>query len=176
VTAEEAEPKESPLGRYDVDAHDGLHEVHLLNVPLRLLAASREQHDEVMREFAMIALDENFDSAHTPTRFIELIDILGRRYGAASARPDAEVDAALERGDGTIDLVYHVPEHVTEAARQLDVLMTEADEFCRQQHMLALARPQVLIDFARWYLDEFTRQVAGQQPRPWDGPLELEAG
>jgi len=173
VNAEEVEPKESPLGRYDVDARDGLYEVHLLNVPLRLLAASREHHDEVMREFAMIALDENFDSAHTPARFIELIDILGRRYGAASARPDAEVDAALERGDSTIDLVYHVPEHVTEAAQQVDALMTEADEFCRQQHMLALERPPVLIDFARWYLDEFTRQIAGEPPRPWDGAMEM---
>ena len=67
-----------------------------------------------------------------------------------------------------------MPEHVTEAAQQLDVLMTEADEFCRQQHMLALARPQLLIDFARWYLDEFTRQVTGQPPRAWDGPLELQ--
>jgi hypothetical protein len=175
VTPEEIEPKESPLGRYDVDAHDGLHEVHLLNVPLRLLAASREHHDEVMREFAMLALDENLDSQHTPTRFVELIDILGRRYGTASARPDAEVDAALERGETTIDLVYHVPQHVTEAARQLDALMTEADEFCRNQHMLALARPQPLIDFARWYLDEFARQINGEQPRPWDGPLELPA-
>jgi hypothetical protein len=172
VTPEEVEPKGSPLGRYDVDAHDGLYEVHLLNVPLRILAASREQHDEVMREFAMVALDENFDSSHTPTRFIELIDILGRRYGAASARPDAEVDAALDRGDATIDLVYHVPEHVAEAAQQLDALMTEADEFCRQQHMLTLARTQLHIDFARWYLDEFTRQINGESPRPWDGPLE----
>ena len=173
MSAEEVEPKESPLGRYDVDAHAGLHEVHLRNMPLRLLSASREHHDEVMREFAMLALDESFDSSHTPARFMELVDILGRRYGAAGRRPDAEVDAALERGDVTIDLVYHVPEHVTEAAQQLDALMTEADNFCRQQHMLALARPQVLVDFARWYLDEFTRQVAGQPPQAWDGPLDL---
>src|SRR5947209_16596359 len=173
VTPEEAEPKESPLGRYDVDAHDGLYEVHLLNVPLRLLAASREQHDEVMREFAMIALDENFDSKHTPARFIELIDILGRRYGAASARPDAEVDAALERGDSTIDLIYHVPDHVTDAADQLESLMAEADDFCRQRQMLALERSKLLRDFADWYLEEFKRQIGGQQPRPWDGPLDL---
>ena len=172
MNAEEVEPKASPLGRYDVNAHDGLHTVHLLNVPLRLLAAGREHHDEVMREFAMLALDENIDKQHTPVRLIELIDILGRRYGAASARPDAEIDAALERGDTTIDLVYHVPEHVTDAASQLDSLMAEADEFCRQQHMLALARPQLQIDFARWYLDEFSRQIAGEPPRAWDGPLE----
>src|SRR3954462_10404392 len=165
----EVEPKGSPLGRYDVDAHGGLHEVHLLGVPLRLLAASREHHDEVMREFAMIALDESFDSRQIPSRFIELIATPARRYGAASARPDAEVDAALQRGDNTIDLVYHVPEHVTDAAQQLDGLVNATDEVFRQQHMLTLARPQLLIDFARWYLDEFTRQVAGQPPRAWDG-------
>jgi hypothetical protein len=104
---------------------------------------------------------------------LELVDILGRRYGAASARPDAEVDAALERGDRSLDLMYHVPDHVTEAADQLESLMAEADDFCRQQQMLALARPKILRDFADWYLDEFKRQIGGEPPRPWDGPLDL---
>ena len=172
MTTGEAEPHASPLGRYDVTADTGLFEVRLLNVPLRLLAASREHHDEVMREFAMLALDEGLGSHPVPTRMLELIDILGRRYGAASERPDAEVDAALARGDISIDLVYHVPDHVTEAAAQLEALMAEADEFCRQRQMLALARPPLQVQFARWYLDEFRRQIAGEPPQPWDGPLE----
>jgi len=172
MTTGEVEPHASPLGRYDVEADTGLFEVRLLNVPLRLLAASREHHDEVMREFAMLALDEGLGSHHVPARMLELIDILGRRYGAASERPDAEVDAALARGDISIDLVYHVPDHVTDAAAQLEALMAEADEFCRQQQLLALARPTLQVDFARWYLDEFRRQIAGEPPHPWDGPLE----
>ena len=172
MNADEVEPTASPLGRFDPDVSEGLHEVRLHNMPLRLLAAGREHHDEVMREFAMMALDENVGSDHAPARLMELVDILGRRYGAASARPDAEIDAALERGETTIDVVYHVPDHVADAAGQLESLMREVDEFCRDQQMLALARPPLFVRFAEWYLDEFRRQIAGEQPRPWDGPLE----
>jgi cation transport regulator ChaC len=161
------------LGRYDDMSGDATHEVRLLNLPLKLLEQGREHHDEVMREFAMLALDENLSTDHVPSRMLELIDVLGRRYAASAARPDAEVDAALARGDTTIDLVYHVPAHVAEATQQLEKLMTEADEFCRQQKMLALERPPHVVEFTRWYLDEFRRQVAGEPPRPWDGPLTV---
>src|SRR5947209_3219008 len=98
TTREAAEPQGSPLGRYDPDAADGLYEIRLLNVPVRILVAGREHHDDVMREFAMLALAENMDAAHTPTRLLELVDVLGRRYAAAAARPDSEVDAAIARG------------------------------------------------------------------------------
>ena len=172
MSASEVEPTASPLGRFDPDmSEEALFEVRLGNMPLPLLAASREHHDEVMREFAMMALDESAASGHAPVRLIELVDILGRRYGAASARPDAEIDAALERGETSIDVVYHVPEHVADAANQLEALMSEVDEFCRDRQMLALARPELYKRFADWYLGEFRRQIAGEPPRPWDGPL-----
>lgn len=174
TTREAAEPHGSPLGRYDSDGGDDeLHEVRLLNVPLRLLVAGREHHDDVMREFAMLALAEESDDGHTPKRLLELVDVLGRRYAAAAARPDAEVDAAVARGETTIDLVYHVPDHVEAAADELAALMDEADEFCRERKLLALARPQLVVDFSRWYLDEFRRQIAGEPPQPWTGPLDL---
>jgi hypothetical protein len=173
TTREAAEPQGSPLGRYDPDASDGLHEVRLLNVPVRLLVAGREHHDDVMREFAMLALAEDADVEHTPKRLLELVDVLGRRYAAAAARPDAEVDRAIARGETSIDLVYHVPDHVATAADELAALMDEADDFCRDRQLLALARPARVIDFSRWYLDEFRRQIAGEPPTPWDGPLDL---
>lgn len=174
MTAREvAEPHESPLGRYDPEGGEGLHEIRLQNVALRLLVAGREHHDDVMREFAMLALAEDMDAEHTPKRLLELVDVLGRRYAAAAVRPDAEVDAAVARGDVTIDLVYHVPDHVAAAADELAALMDEADEFCRERKLLSLARPPLVVEFSRWYLDEFRRQIAGEPPRPWDGPLDL---
>ena len=172
MTAEEVEPAASPLGRFDPNVTDGLYEVQLHNVPLRILAASREHHEEIMREFAMLALDEGLHTDHAPARLTELVDILGRKYGAASARPDAEIDDALERGATTIDLVYHVPDHLAEAAGQLESLMRETDEFCRQQQLLALERPDLVVRFSEWYLDQFRSQIAGEPPRAWDGPLE----
>jgi hypothetical protein len=165
---------ERPFGRYDEPVpSDRLHEVKLLRMPLRLMVAGREHHDEVMREFAVLALDEELATDHVPARMLELIDVLGRRYGAATARPDQQVDEAIRRGDDTIDVTYQVPAHAAEAADQLEALMAEADEFCREQQMLALERPRVVVEFSHWYLDEFRRQVKGEPPRPWDGPLDV---
>lgn len=161
-----------PLGRYDaVSDSDELHEVRLLRLPLAVMVAGRDHHDEVMREFALMALDERLARDHVPVRLLELVDVLGRRYGAATQRPDEEIEAALERGDSTIDVSFHVPAHVVDAADQLEALLSEADDFCRDAQLLTLARSQLVIDFAHWYLDEFRRQVKGEPPRPWDGPL-----
>jgi len=163
----------SPLGRYDDSASgEDVHDVHLLGLPVRVLVASRERHDELMREFALLALGGPFVRPNVPNRLIELIQILGVRYGNAAARPDELVDAAIARGEETIDLTYTVPAHVVEAADNLESLMAEADEFCRSEQLLTLARSEVMVQFATWYLDEFRRQVAGEPPRRWDGPLD----
>jgi hypothetical protein len=163
----------SPLGRYDDNpAQEDLHDVHLLATPVRILVASRERHDELMREFALLALGGPSGRADIPARLLELIEILGVRYGHAAARPDELVDEALARGEDTIDLSYTVPAHVVDAADKLDALMREADDFCRTEELLTLARTDVMVAFANWYLDEFRRQVGGLPPQPWEGPLD----
>jgi hypothetical protein len=162
----------SPLGRYgQTVADDTMHEVRLIAVPVRVMVAGREHHDELMREFALLALARS-DIAPVPTRLVELTQILGIRYGSATARPDEAVDAALTRGDDTIDLTYVVPAHVVDGADTLSALMAEADEFCRSEQLLTLERSPILADFAEWYLDEFRRQVKGEPPQPWSGPLD----
>ncbi len=46
--------------------------------------------------------------------------------------------------------------------------MDEADDYCRAgQHLLTLVTPPEALAFRRWYLGEFVRQIAGEQPRPW---------
>jgi hypothetical protein len=162
----------SPLGRYgQCIADEDLHEVRLRAVPVRVLVAGREHHDELMREFALLALSRS-DIATVPTRLVELTQILGIRYGSATARPDEAVDAAMSRGDTTIDLTYFVPAHVVEGANTLSALMAEADEFCRSERLLTLERSPILVAFADWYLDEFRRQVNGAPPQAWTGPLD----
>jgi hypothetical protein len=49
--------------------------------------------------------------------------------------------------------------------------MAEADDFCRREQMLTLQRSDAVRNFSTWYLSEFRRQVAGEPPQPWDGPL-----
>jgi len=172
TTAVTSPRQPSPLGRYDdSSADDVTYEVRLVNVPVRVHAASRQQHDELMHEFAMLAVSLE-DRTSVPVRMLDLIDTLGTRYGRAADRPDTAVDEALARGEDSVDLTYQVPAHVVEAADALDQMMKEADEFCRQEQMLTLARSDVQWRFARWYLDEFRRQIAGEPPQPWDGPYD----
>ncbi|MCA1711609.1 MAG: hypothetical protein LC789_08245 [Actinobacteria bacterium] len=162
-----------PLGRY-ADAPSGEpREVRLLRVPVRLLAQGRERHDGLMREFALLAMaPERQHSA--PARLVALTETLGVRYAAARARPDADVDAALEAGEDTVDLTYSATPDVVAAADLLDTLMAEADEFCQSEDLLTLARGDLQKRFSHWYLDEFRRQLRGEPPKPWDGPLDPE--
>lgn len=166
----------SPLGRYDsADTVDGqTSEVRLLRVPVRLLAAGRAHHDELMHEFAVLAVAEPDTSATVPRRLVGLIETLGKLYGTAASRPDALIDQAINEGTDTLDLTYQVPAHVVDAADRLEALLAEADEFCRTEQLLTLPRPPLLRDMAHWYLDEFRRQIAGEPPRPWSGPLDLQ--
>jgi hypothetical protein len=162
----------SPLGRYDEPtAGETLHTVQLVGVPVRVLDTARRHHQELMHEFALLAVAENL-ADDVPQRMLELIDTLGRRYAATSDQPNAEVDAAIARGDTTVDLSYEVGKHVVEAADNLGALMDEADEFCKREQMLTLHRSDLVKQFTAWYLDEFRRQINGEPPRPWNGPLD----
>lgn len=163
----------SPLGRDDdhEPATVTAVEVRLVNLPLEVLAASREHHDGLMREFRLMALAGVVPDDAAPRRLLELTQVLGVQYAGATARPDEAIDTALESGKSVMDVTYVVPADVADAAVALDRLMAEADDFCRSEQLLTLARPPVLVRFAAWYLGCFVEQIAGAAPRPWDGPL-----
>jgi anti-sigma regulatory factor (Ser/Thr protein kinase) len=166
-------PAPSPLGRYSAAPGAGsLVPVRLLGVPVRVLAASREQHDSLMREFRLLALAGGPGRPDVPTRLVDLTQTLGVRFAAARARPDDDFERAVEQGLDTVDLVYHVPPGAAEGGRQLEALMTEADEFCRTAQLMTLARTPVMVRFARWYLGQFLEQASGRSPTRWDGPLD----
>lgn len=148
-----------------------MHTVQLVGVPVRIMEAGRRHHDELMHEFAVLAVADDL-SDDVPQRMLDLIDTLGRRYGHTGEPGNALVDAAVARGDDTIDLTYEVPEHVVQAADNLAALMAEADEFCKREQMLTLQRSDLVRQFADWYLEEFRRQINGEPPRPWSGPLD----
>ena len=165
----------SPLGRYALpgDGEETV-EVHLLGTPLELLVSAREHHDDLTREFRLLSLAGTVSGRDAPVRLVELTEILGHRYGAATSRRDQEVDEALARGETTMDLVYEVPPGVSEAAVALDGLMREADDFCAAAQLMTLERDPLIKQFASWYLSQFVVQCAGGAPVPWTGPLSLE--
>lgn len=157
----------SPLGRFAGASSDDVVTVVLRDVPLLIWQRASEHHDELMREMALLALDA--DGPELPQRLTELVHLLGQQYGAATARPDDTREEALAAGLDRTDLSYEVPRSAGADAATMRAILDEAEEYCRDV-LLTLAQPQVQSDFARWYVEEFVRQCAGEPPQPWPGP------
>jgi hypothetical protein len=161
----------SPLGRYDVprdELSDGeIHDVRLLGVPVELFLATRQQHDDLVRECAVMGLAGPSDEAHETPQLRQLIEELGVRSALTASEADEVIESASRAGVATVDLIYHVPPSVLPGADRLESLMAAADEFCQQGRMLTMPRTPAMKRFASWWLDELRRQVAGQPARPW---------
>lgn len=164
------------LGRYTHQSDQTeLLTVRLIGMPIALFLRAREHHDELIREFTLMAIRSNGTSANgveLPLRLRELIEILGRRFGASTSRADMERDAAIERGDATVDLTYQVPASLGDDLKMLTQLMDDADEFCRMETLLTLPRDPSMVAFGHWYNNEFLRQMDGLPPTPWNAQLE----
>ena len=97
-----------------------------------------------------------------------------RPHGHAGFTEEQErrIEQGIAAGQEQLEeLVFGVPASIVESVAELDAVLDEADQWCRQDQMLVLATPPDLVAYRRWYLEEFRRQVAGESPRPWDGPL-----
>jgi hypothetical protein len=151
-------------------------DVRMMGLPVALFLRTQEHHDELVREFTLMAIRESAtDGSQSrtllPARLRELIDILGRRIEASTSRADVDLQAAADRGDATVDLTYHVQSDVVAEFVMSSDLMDDADDFCRQEKLLTLPRDSAMVAFSRWYNREFLRQIDGLPPTPWDGPL-----
>ena len=145
-------------------------EVRLLNYPLDLFLRAQEHADDLLREFVLISRSSDVDPARmrTPARLVALVDELTTTYEGMSELPRADRDAAIERGELRVDLVYVFPLQALEPVRQLGRALDEADDFCREgQYLLTLETPPDLVAFRHWFVAEFERQAAGQAPLPW---------
>jgi hypothetical protein len=166
----------APLGRY-TDTGQGaqapLHTVRLINLPISLFLRGREHHDDLIREFTLMAIrqEENADEPHMSRQLSELIENLGHRYRASASRADAARDAAIDRGDTSVDLTYEVPASVVPDLLRLNELIDAADGFCRTEELLTLPRDPEMVAFAHWYTGEFINQINGLPPTPWSGAV-----
>jgi hypothetical protein len=151
----------------DTAAPADLVEVRLLGVSLADFARSSAHHDELFREFALVLGSEPGPRHELPGRLLAVIEELSERFGGFTAAPQGELQAALERGDHSIDLTFHVPAQAKEAALRLAELLAAADEYCKEGELLTVAPPAEAVRFRDWYLREFVAQIDGQPPIPW---------
>jgi hypothetical protein len=150
-----------------------LHEVVLRNLPLPLVAAGQQRHDDLMREFALIAGSGDAVLDRIPIRLVELSAQMQERYAAFTSSTQSAIAEATRRGDETMDVVFHLPASARPEAAELAQLLDEADSYCHQGALLTMAAPPELVALRRWYLGELVRQIGGDEPRPWTGPTRL---
>ncbi len=140
--------------------------VRLLDFPLAVHKRAQEHHEELIREFALLALSS--EGTDVPVRLRALVEKLTRQYGMSSEAANAVRDAAFDRGEQQVDLEYQVPRSIRAGAEALGALLDEADEYCRTgDRLLTLASPPEAVAFRKWYLAEFNRQLDGQPPIAW---------
>lgn len=153
-----------------------LYQVRALGFPLPLYLRAQEHADALVRELTLIAQARAGDAPDAlggmqhdlPSRFVALVDELTHRYDGVATDAERERDAAIDRGEQSVDLTYTVPAEVAEACRHLEEVFDDADYYCRAgEHLLTLATPPDALAFRRWFLGEFVRQIGGGPPVPW---------
>jgi hypothetical protein len=100
-------------------------------------------------------------------QLLGLIEELNDRFSRFTESPQAELQAALDRGDATVNLTYHVPAAAGEGADDLRALLAQADEYCRHGDLLTVAPPPEAVRLRNWFLEEFVVQIDGREPTPW---------
>ncbi len=142
-------------------------EVRLLRLPLEVWQRTQEHVDGLLREFALIAQD---DEARPPLRAgCWPWSSTSAPASARSPRPSASRwRRRSARGETEIDLTYQIPPAAAGAAQQLGDMLDEADEYCRRgDHLLTLATPEEELRFRQWFIGEFVDQLGGAPPTPW---------
>lgn len=156
-----------------------LFQVKLLDYPLDLYLRAQEHADDLIRELTLIANSAAVASGNSdlPARLLALVEQLTHQYAGMSDDVEARRDAAIDRGEQTIDLVYEVPREIAEAVRHLGAIFDEADVYCREgEHLLTLATPPDALAYRRWLLRQFAAQIEdGAQPEPWSQSPEAAA-
>ena len=81
------------------------------------------------------------------------------------------LDRAIREGTPTVDLLYRTPPTAPATMQRLHGLLREVYDRLVGQVLLSTRPPDTVIALQDWYLGEFRRQGAGEQPTRWTGPL-----
>jgi hypothetical protein len=84
------------------------------------------------------------------------------------------LDRAIDDGGGTVDLTYLTPPTAPDTMARLHQVLDQVHSQLSGRVLLSVRPPRDLLALQEWYLGEFSRQGAGEQPVRWTGPLRLE--
>lgn len=138
--------------------------VEILGVPLALFVGFQQHFRELRREVRLLALAHEQDYPLAKS-LSDLFSTLDRHLREGIGVEQIEA-AVAERRTHT-DLVVHMPRTTARTLSRFIELLDLADDFCRQQRLLSLARSPEQRSFQGWFLCEFVRQAQGEPPVAW---------
>ena len=138
--------------------------VHILGVPLRLYLGFQQHFRELRREVRLLSLAHESDYPLAK----DLSDLFGSlERQLRDGIGNEQVEAATAEGVRDTDLVVHLPRGDAEKLHRFVGRRDQADEVCREERLLSLARTPEQRRFQRWFLTEFVRQADGGTPISW---------
>ena len=145
-----------------------LAQVTLQGVPVEPLIGLSRHYQELRREVRLLSLahEDDYPLAKNLTEIFVSFD------GAYPDEATQQVIEAHQSGEPTVDLAVTLDPDLAVTFEQMLTLLDLADEFCRGQRLLTLARTPDQVEFQRWFLGEFVRQARGDSPQPWQQPSD----
>jgi anti-sigma regulatory factor (Ser/Thr protein kinase) len=139
--------------------------IDVRGVPLRSFIAFQRHYRELRREVRLLALAHEADYPLAK----DLSDLFGSlerdlRDGIGAD----QIEQAQASGAATADLTVAMPRATAATIGRFIELLDLADEFCREERLLSLARTPEQKRFQRWFLSEFVRQERGATPLAWE--------
>ena len=153
---------------------DELRTVRIVGLPLAVQVRAQEQAEALNRELTFIGaqLRQEGNTRDLPPLLVDLVERLTAQYSVFTVEQEQQIADAIEQEQDTIDLTYRLPASAAAAAQSLGDILDEADDYCRAgQLLLTLATSDDLVAYRRWFLSQFTEQLAGQPPVSWDDYL-----
>jgi len=138
-------------------------EVVLLAMPTALWISAREHHNTLMREFSLHEQAVQATPGQVPARLV------------AADRARSLVLAALRAaGDGpSVDLCLQVRPEQGPWFQALREVLDHAERLADAGALLAPPGPPAVVAVRRWACEQVLRQLAGERPTGWTGPLAL---
>lgn len=138
--------------------------IEVLGVPLKLYVGFQHHFRELRREVRLLALAHESEYPLAKS----LSDLFGSLERQLRDGMGVEqIQSALSGGLDSTDLVLHMPRSTARTLSRFMELLDLADEFCRQERLLSLARSGEQRRFQQWFLCEFVRQSNGESPVSW---------
>jgi anti-sigma regulatory factor (Ser/Thr protein kinase) len=138
--------------------------VHILDVPLGLYVGFQQHFRELRREVRLLSLAHQSDYPLAKS-LSDLFASLDRQLRDGIG--GEQIEAAMAAGQESTDLVVHMPRATAATLSKFVELLDLADEFCREERLLSLARSPEQRTFQGWFLCEFVRQSRGEAPLSW---------